>query len=101
MIEMVREPYLYERDYNVLLAMFLAAAHLSGCAVPHMPDRFEARKTISILYSSVQAFQLEYGSTLQHQFEDIDIEIIEYKPSMGEGIWNGHAGIPHSTPACT
>lgn len=58
---------------------------LNGCTI----NKSEAEKgSVTILYSSIQEFNMEYGSFITSHFKDIDINIVEYNSVIGGGIWN-------------
>ncbi|UOK64041.1 extracellular solute-binding protein [Paenibacillus amylolyticus] len=51
-------------------------------------------KTIKIMYSSYVDFKRDYGSVIEEQFSNTNIEVIEYKSTMGEGIWDAMKYVP-------
>lgn len=56
----------------------------TSCSHPEATET----KNIKILYSSYVDFKRDYGSVIDAQFSDTNIEIIEYKGVMGEGVWD-------------
>lgn len=58
---------------------------LSGC---NIKEQKQEKKEISILYSSKTDFQNDFGF-IENKFKNININIIEFSPQLGRGMWNG------------
>ncbi|WP_427180962.1 ABC transporter substrate-binding protein [Paenibacillus sp. TC-CSREp1] len=76
---------------NFLLLVMLMLI-LTACS----NKEIEESKTIKILYSSYADFKRDYGSVINEQSSNTTIEIIEYKSSLGDGIWDSMKYIPVS-----
>ncbi|MFD2115819.1 ABC transporter substrate-binding protein [Paenibacillus yanchengensis] len=77
---------------NQVIFVILCIGLLTGCTTTQSKEK----KVITILYSSTTDFKMDYGNTLQAKFKNIDFQIIEYSPILGDGIWNGLNYVPTS-----
>lgn len=68
-----------------MLLLLLCIGLLAGCTTTKSAEK----KVITILYSSLSEFKLDYANALQAKFDNIDFEIVEYSSLLGDGTWNG------------
>jgi multiple sugar transport system substrate-binding protein len=76
-----------KKSFMLLIAFILIT---TACSNKEIVEN----KTIKILYSSYADFKRDYGSVIDEQFSNTNIEVIEYKSTMGEGIWDAMKYVP-------
>lgn len=76
-----------KKSFVLLIALILI---ITACSNKETVEN----KTIKILYSSYADFKRDYGSVFDQQFSTTNIEVIEYKSVMGEGIWDAMKYVP-------
>lgn len=75
---------------KLLIGMFVICFGITGCQ--QSPQESEP-KEITILYSSVSDFQRDFDSVYD-KFKDVHIEVVEYSPQLGRGMWNNMKYVP-------
>jgi ABC-type glycerol-3-phosphate transport system substrate-binding protein len=76
-----------KKSFVLLIAIMLI---VTACSNKEVVEN----KTIKIMYSSYVDFKRDYGSVIDQRFSNTNIEIIEYKSILGEGIWDAMKYVP-------
>lgn len=80
---------------NILLlfcTILFCTIIVNGCSIS---SSNETKKHVTILYSSIADFERDYEG-IRRQLENIELEVVEYEPILGEGMWNNFEFVPQS-----
>lgn len=75
---------------RLLIGIFVICFGMTGCQQSPQESK---PKEITILYSSVSDFQRDFDS-IYDKFKDIHIEVVEFSPQLGRGMWNNMEYVP-------